>query len=42
LAAVRLTSLKAQPGDLGLVVVDYLQLMSLGRKAENRRAFDQH
>jgi replicative DNA helicase len=29
--------LKAQHGDLGLVVVDYLQLMSTGRKAENRQ-----
>ncbi len=29
--------LKAQHGDLGLVVVDYLQLMSTGRRAENRQ-----
>jgi replicative DNA helicase len=29
--------LKAQHGDLALVVVDYLQLMSTGRKAENRQ-----
>jgi len=29
--------LKAQHGDLGLVVVDYLQLMSTGRKAESRQ-----
>jgi len=29
--------LKAQHGDLGLVVVDYLQLMSTPRKAENRQ-----
>jgi replicative DNA helicase len=29
--------LKATHGDLGLVVVDYLQLMSTGRKAENRQ-----
>ena len=29
--------LKAQHGDLGLVVVDYLQLMSTGKKAENRQ-----
>ena len=29
--------LKSQHGDLGLVVVDYLQLMSTGRKAENRQ-----
>ena len=29
--------LKAAHGDLGLVVVDYLQLMSTGRRAENRQ-----
>jgi replicative DNA helicase len=29
--------LKAQHGDLALVVVDYLQLMSTGRRAENRQ-----
>ena len=29
--------LKSQHGDLGLVVVDYLQLMSTPRKAENRQ-----
>ncbi|HEY3238902.1 MAG TPA: replicative DNA helicase, partial [Acidimicrobiia bacterium] len=29
--------LKAQHGDLGLIVVDYLQLMTTGRKAENRQ-----
>src|SRR5579872_33006 len=29
--------LKAQHGDLGLVVVDYLQLMSTGRRAESRQ-----
>jgi replicative DNA helicase len=29
--------LKAQLGDLGLVVVDYLQLMSTPRKAENHQ-----
>jgi replicative DNA helicase len=29
--------LKAQHGDLGLVVVDYLQLMSTGKRAENRQ-----
>src|SRR5437764_2767610 len=29
--------LKAQHGDLALVVVDYLQLMSTGRKVENRQ-----
>ena len=29
--------LKAQHGDVGLVVVDYLQLMSTPKKAENRQ-----
>ena len=29
--------LKSQHGDLGLVVVDYLQLMSTPKKAENRQ-----
>jgi replicative DNA helicase len=29
--------LRAEHGDLGLVVVDYLQLMSTGRKAESRQ-----
>ena len=33
----KLRRLKHQLGDLGLVVIDYLQLMSLGGKAENRQ-----
>lgn len=33
----KLRRLKHQLGDLGLVVIDYLQLMSLGGRAENRQ-----